>query len=137
MFTQQRSPRIRTRFAYLAVIVALVSCAKQKEVQDIGAVLAVRGDWRIVGQQHSLLEGQAVPAGGVLEDIKVQTGDSLNIVLLSGEHVEAVCDRDSDLCTKGLHLPGTYANKSPETRQIIQAVRSVLLDHQPEIARSF
>jgi hypothetical protein len=58
-------------------------------------------------------------------------------VLLNGERVEAVCNRDSDLCTKGLHLPGTYVNRSPETRQIIQAVQAVLLGHQPEVARSF
>lgn len=137
MLTFRSSRQARIHLAYFAVIVALISCTKNKGVQEIGAVLEVHGNWRMNGEQHRVLEGQAVPADAALEDVKVQTGDSISIVLLSGERIEAICDRDSDLCTKGLHLPGMHANKSPEARQIVQAVKAVLLDHQPEIARSF
>jgi hypothetical protein len=137
MLKSHRSRHVGTRFACLALTVALVSCAKNEEVQDIGGVLTIHGKWRIAGQQHTLLEGQAVPAGALLKDGEVEAGDSIAIILLSGEHVEAMCDRNRDLCTKGLQMPGTYVKKSLETRQIVEAVKAVLLDHQPEIARSF
>jgi hypothetical protein len=137
MFAPQSSPRMGAPFACLAVAVALVSCSKNKEAQDVGGVLTVHGNWRIAGQQRSLLEGEAVPAGALLEDVKIQKGDSITVVLLSGGRVEAMCDRDSDLCTKGLRMPGMYVNSSLESRQIVQAVKAVLLDHEPEVARSF
>jgi hypothetical protein len=129
--------RLAKAFTCLAAAVASLSCSKDKGTEDIGGVLAVNGYWQIAGQHDTIVEGQAVLAGSLIENRKAQASDSITIMLLSGERLEVTCARNWDLCTKGLQLPRTYVNASPGTREVIEAVKLVLLNHEPEIAKSF
>src|SRR6185312_11184384 len=124
------------RLTFLVLALALISYAVSDDLQEVGAILSVRGDWRVPGKQNKLLAGQAVPANTLIQNRAVQAGDSIAIVLLNGEKLELDCRDDLSGCAKGITTPPSAVKGLLSVRGVIKAVQQVLLDREPEVAHA-
>jgi hypothetical protein len=108
----------------LSVSAAAVRAQRPVEA-PLGVAWQVRGGWQIEGKSTSVVTGDAIPPGSLLQPIGEPANHSIMIFLPDGQRILYECFLAQD-CGRAFRVPSLYRKPDPFAVDMLARIRTVL-----------
>jgi len=102
---------------------------------SFGLAWRVTGKWHIAGSDKSILEGDAVPAGALLEPLEESQNHSVTVLLPDGQRILYQCFASRD-CERGFRVPSLFRKPSSTATDLLSRVNAVMRKKDADTAWS-
>ena len=112
--------------AAVALCVAGILHAQAPVNDSLGIAWKVKGTWHLKGSRQSVLAGDPIPAGGLLQPTVENSAHSITVLLPDGQVILNECFTATD-CARGFQVPALFRQPNPFAEDMLARIRAALV----------